>query len=457
MDAIGLTPFVLITRLRTRLVHLLKRLLALGALAPGLFVLSACGGGGSSSAVLPSTSTPGTSIQSAATSTVITPLSNSTFARGLAAGYFQPVCGVAAADEARCFSYLLTDAGRGALAAGVEGRSATSGPTSGYGPTQLQAAYGTAAAAAANGSGKTVAIVDAYNDPDAASDLNTYRTYYGLPSCTTANGCFKQVSQTGSTTALPANNGSWAEEESLDIDMVSANCPKCNIVLVEATSPTNANLRAAVNYAATISGVVAISNSYGGSESSSDPSYISAYTHPNIAITASNGDSGYGVETPASYGTVTAVGGTTLTAASGTARGYTETVWDDSGSGCSKYETKPTWQKDTGCTKRTVGDVAYEGDPNTGVAVYDSYSYEGYSGWLVFGGTSVGAPSIGAIYALSANTTGTPAALAYANTTSLNDVTSGSNGTCSVAYLCNGEVGYDAPTGNGTPKGTGAF
>ena len=332
--------------------------------------------------------------------------------------------------------------------------AATAAP-SGYGPTQLQAAYKTAAAAASSGSGKVVAIVDAYDEPEAASDLTVYRSHYGLPACTTASGCFTKINQSGGTT-LPAKNASWAEEESLDVDMVSANCPLCKIVLVEVNSPSDANLAAGVNTAAKLAGVVAISNSYGGSESSSDPSNISAYTHPGIAITASNGDDGYGVETPASYGTVTAVGGTTLSTASN-ARGYSETVWDGSGSGCSKYETKPTWQHDTGCTKRTVGDVAYEGDPNTGVAVYDSYSYEGYSGWLVFGGTSVGAPSIGAIYALSGNTAGTPAAIAYANTASLFDVTSGSNGSCSPAYLCTGEVGYDGPTGNGTPDGTAAF
>ena len=380
------------------------------------------------------------------------------FQQRVALGYFAPSCAQAAPGEARCFAWMVTHTGQTALghARTPESKrqtdaSSTSGP---WEPSDLQSAYGTTAAAASNGAGKTVAIVDAYNDPNVASDLAVYRSEFGLPACTTANGCLRVVNQTGGTT-LPANNASWSQEISLDVDMVSANCPKCSILLVEASSASTANLAAGVNTAARL-GATAISNSYGGSESSSDPSGISSYTHPGIAITVSNGDAGYGVETPASYGTVTAVGGTSLTTASN-ARGWTESVWSGSGSGCSRYETKPSWQHDTGCTHRTVGDVAYDGNPSTGVYVYDSYAYQGYSGWLEFGGTSVGAPSIAAIYALSGNTAGTPAALAYSNTASLNDVTTGSNGSCSPAYLCHGEVGYDGPTGNGTPNGTGAF
>jgi subtilase family serine protease len=380
------------------------------------------------------------------------------FQQRLALGYYQPSCGAAAPGEARCFAYVLTPIGQQALGHGLspEGkRSAQASSTSGpWEPSDLQSAYGTTSAAASNGAGKTVAIVDAYNDPKLAADLATYRSEFGLPACTTASGCLRIVNQTGGT-SLPANNASWSQEISLDVDMVSANCPKCNILVVEVNSPTTANLAAGVNEAAKL-GAIAISNSYGASESSSDPSGISAYTHPGIAITVSNGDAGYGVEVPASYGTVTAVGGTTLNTASNS-RGWTESVWSGTGSGCSRYETKPSWQHDTGCTRRTVGDVAYVGNPDTGVYVYDSYAYEGESGWLEFGGTSVGAPSIAAIYALSGNTSGTPASLAYSNTSALNDVTTGSNGSCSPAYLCHGETGYDGPTGNGTPKGTGAF
>ena len=412
-------------------------------------LLVGCAGGGTS-ALVPGSSggSPGGAVPTE-------------FQQELASGLVQPACGAPAAGEARCFAELLTSAGRAAALARGTLRTEASTSVSGYGPTQLQAAYGITSAAASDGAGKTVAIVDAYNDPNAASDLATYRSYFGLPACTTASGCLKIVGQTGSTTKLPANNASWDEEISLDLDMVSANCPKCNILLVEATSSSMANLAAAVAEAAKL-GATAISNSYGGSESSSETEYASDYnqTASGIVVTASNGDDGYGVYVPAAYNTVTAVGGTSLDTASN-ARGWSETVWSGTGSGCSAYIAKPSWQHDSGCSNRTVGDVAYDANPDTGVAVYDSVDYEGYVGWLVFGGTSVASPSIASIYALSGVTKGADgdaaAELSYANSADLWDVTSGSNGSCSVAYLCNGEVGYDAPTGNGTPNGTGAF
>ncbi|MDQ6926966.1 MAG: peptidase S8, partial [Candidatus Eremiobacteraeota bacterium] len=181
-----------------------------------------------------------------------------------------------------------------------------------------------------------------------------------------------------------------------------------------------------------------------------------SYNHAGIAITASNGDSGYGSQSPAAFNTLTAVGGTSLNTAAN-ARGWSETVWSGSGSGCSAYIGKPSWQHDSTCTRRMIGDVAYIGDPYTGVAVYDSLPYNGSSGWMVFGGTSVGAPAIAAIYALAGNTVSN-ASYAYSHTSSLNDVTTGSNGRCRIAaYYCHGEVGYDGPTGFGTPAGTGAF
>jgi subtilase family serine protease len=328
---------------------------------------------------------------------------------------------------------------------------------SGYGPSQLRSAYALTSASANDGSGKTIAIVDAYTDPTAAKDLAVYRSEYGLPACTTANGCFKEESQTGTST-LPASNASWAEEISLDLDMVSAICPNCHILLMAAKSATTANLGTAVNTAAGTSGVIAVSNSYGGSESSSDTSYDSSYyDHPGIAITASSGDDGYGVEYPAASKYVTAVGGTSLSTSS-TTRGWTETVWSGAGAGCSKDDAKPTWQKDTGCTKRTVADVSADADPNTGVAVYDSTSYEGESGWLVFGGTSVASPIIASLYGLGATlASGTYTSNLYSHASSLYDVTSGSDGSCGGSYLCTGKTGYDGPTGLGTPDGIGAF
>jgi subtilase family serine protease len=320
---------------------------------------------------------------------------------------------------------------------------------SGYGPADLRAAY----KLTSNGSSsQTVAIVDAYNDPNAESNLAVYRAQYGLPPCTTANGCFRKVNQNGGTT-YPAGNTGWAEEISLDLDMVSAICPNCHILLVEASSASFANLAAAVDRAA-IMGAKAISNSYGGSEYSTETSDQAHYNHPGIAITVSSGDSGYGVEFPAASQYVTAVGGTHLVRSS-SSRGWTETVWNGAGSGCSRYITKPSWQHDTGCSRRTVADVSAVADPNTGVAVYDTY---GVSGWLVFGGTSVAAPIVASVYALAGNESSiTYGSYPYSHTSSLFDVTSGSNGSCGSSYLCTGKAGYDGPTGLGTPNGTGGF
>jgi subtilase family serine protease len=323
---------------------------------------------------------------------------------------------------------------------------------SGYGPADLQSAY---ALPSNGGAGQTVAIVDAYDDPNAASDLATYRSTFGLPACTVATGCFKKVGQSGSTTSLPSADAGWAEEESLDVDMVSAIAPNAHIILVEATSPTMANLGASVNEAIAL-GAKFVSNSYGGGESSSDTSYDSSYfNHPGIAITASSGDSGYGVEYPAGSRYVTAVGGTSLSRNS-SARGWGETVWNGAGSGCSAYDAKPTWQKDTGCSRRTVADVSAVANPSTGVAVYDTY---GDPGWEVFGGTSVASPIIASVFADAGTPSSgsTPSSFPYAHTGNLNDVTSGTNGSCSPAYLCGGAAGYDGPSGLGTPNGLTAF
>ncbi|MEV5280303.1 putative Ig domain-containing protein [Streptomyces sp. NPDC052811] len=328
---------------------------------------------------------------------------------------------------------------------------------SGYGPTDLQSAYALSASA---GSGATVAIVDAQDDPNAESDLATYRSQYGLPACTTANGCFKKVDQNGGTSYPTADSG-WAGEISLDVDMVSAVCPQCHILLVEATSASMDDLGTAVNRAVTM-GAKYVSNSYGGSEDATDPTSDSSYfNHPGVAITVSSGDSGYGVEYPAASQYVTAVGGTSLSRA-GNSRGWSESVWGTSsggqgaGSGCSAYDPKPSWQKDSGCSKRAVADVSAVADPATGLAVYDSYQA---SGWNVYGGTSASSPIIASVYALAGTpAAGTsPASYPYAHTGSLNDVTSGANGSCSPAYLCTAGSGYDGPTGLGTPNGTAAF
>jgi subtilase family serine protease len=343
------------------------------------------------------------------------------------------------------------------------GKPLASSAPSGYGPPDLQSAYNVASAAASNGGTQTVAIVDAFDDSTAEADLGTYRSQYGLPACTTANGCFKKVNQAGVQGSYPPSDQGWGLEISLDLDMVSAICSKCHIMLVEATSNANTNLYAAVDTAARL-GATEISNSYGGSESSSDTASNAHFNHPGIPITVSSGDSGFGVEYPAASPYVTAVGGTTLNRASN-ARGWTESVWSGAGSGCSSFEAKQSWQTDSGCGRRTVADVSAVADPNTGVAVYDSNCStlnqllgNCFKGWGQVGGTSASSPIIASVYALAGNGASvTYGSFPYSHTTSLNDVTSGSNGSCSGSYLCTGTAGYDGPTGLGTPNGTGAF
>ena len=353
------------------------------------------------------------------------------------------VCGAPGAGYARCHAHVATD--------GKGGTFTTAAPA-GLTPADLSSAYGFDTTA---GVGQTVAIVDAFDDPKAESDLGVYRSTFGLPACTTANGCFRKVNQSGVQGSYPRRDTGWSEEISLDLDMASAVCPDCHLLLVEASTNSFSNLAAAVDTAARL-GANVISNSYGGGEFSAETSstYDGHFNHPGVAITVSSGDAGYGVEYPAASRYVTAVGGTTLTRST-SSRGWTETVWKGAGSGCSAYETKPSWQTDTGCGRRTVADVSAVADPNTGVAVYDTFREPG---WLVFGGTSVSAPIVAGAYALAGNaSTAGDSSYPYSHTSSLFDVTSGSNGSCGGSYLCTGAAGYDGPTGLGTPNGTGAF
>jgi subtilase family serine protease len=320
------------------------------------------------------------------------------------------------------------------------------------------------------GAGKTIAIVDAYDDPNAAADLATYRSNMGLPPIATSNctltsisPCFVKVNQNGVAGSYPQANGGWAQEISLDLDMASAICPNCNILLVEASSASFINLGTSVKTAAGL-GAVAISNSYGSSGDASDKSYGQYYNHPGIAVTASTGDSGYGVGYPATSDFTVAVGGTTLSTDS-SSRSWSESAWSGAGSGCSTYQSQPNWQASAvgnACgTKRAIADVSADANPNTGVAVYDSYSYGGASGWLQFGGTSVSSPIIASVYALAKGTGASwpnyPAALPYGDTAALYDATGGSNGSCTPSVLCTGGNGWDGPTGLGTPNGLAAF
>jgi subtilase family serine protease len=356
-------------------------------------------------------------------------------------------CGQVAGHVARCHARIVSDA-----MGHVISDSRVHPPVpSGYSPANLHDAY----KMTSSGSTSTiVAIVDAYGYTNAEADLGVYRTQFGLPSCTTANNCFRKFNQNGVQGSYPAQNTGWAQETALDLDMASAMCPNCKIYLIEATSSSYANLATAENTAAS-KGAHAISNSYGGAESGTT-SYESAYNHPGVAVTVSSGDDGYaaGPQFPATSPHVTAVGGTHLVTASNS-RGWTETVWVDAGSGCSKVYAKPTWQHDATCTKRMEADVSAVADPNTGVAVYGPVNSRS-SGWLVFGGTSVAAPLIAGVYGANGgavNYGSDP----YNNTGALFDVTSGSNGSCGGSYYCTAKVGYDGPTGLGTPNGSTAF
>jgi Carboxypeptidase regulatory-like domain/Kelch motif len=349
--------------------------------------------------------------------------------------------------ELSCFALARTD---------IAGRTGVLAPhaaaPAGYGPADLQSAY--ALPSATGGGSQTVAIVDAYDNPNAEADLAVYRAQFGLPPCTTANGCFSKVNQVGLSSPLPTPDAGWAAEISLDVQMVSATCPNCHILLVEANSNLNTDLYPAVNTAVTL-GARFVSNSWGGSENIGETDSDAFFNHPGVAITVSSGDSGFGVSYPASSKYVTAVGGTTLTRA-GTGRGWAETAWNGAGSGCSLFEDKPAFQTDPDCAKRSVADVSAIGDPHTGVAVYNTFQAPG---WQVYGGTSVSSPIVAGTYALA----GTPVAGTYPNTypyatpSALNDVTSGSNGSCGNSYLCTAVPGYDGPTGLGTPNGVRAF
>src|SRR3954454_20910680 len=313
------------------------------------------------------------------------------------------------------------------------GRVSDASSPVGLTPDDLRSAY----ALPSDGSQQaTVAIVDAYDDPTAEADLRVYRAQFGLPECTSASGCFRKVGQ-GGTRTLPTADAGWAQEISLDLDMASAICPTCKLLLVEATSSSQANLGAAVSTAARL-GANAISHSYGGPDAS-DNSYGLYYHHPGVAVTASSGDSGYGVSYPASSKWVTAVGGTTLRRSTTARRGWSEGAWSGSGSGDTTLN-QTTWQPQTttGCSGRDVADIAAVANPQTGVAVYDSYMFENNSGWLTFGGTSASAPIIAGVFALAGNTdwVSDGSYLWLHHRGGVNDVPYGSTGSCPTSRWC---------------------
>jgi subtilase family serine protease len=357
------------------------------------------------------------------------------------------VCGAAQPGQVRCFAQVRGDVN------GTHGVRPLAAPPEGYGPADLRDAYGLPARGAAN---QTIAIVDAGDDPGAEADLAVYRQTYGLTPCTTDNGCFKKVNQRGDATPLPQDWG-WGPEISLDLDMASAACPSCSILLVESDDPSIEGMGAAVDTAVRL-GATVVSNSYGTDESNGIDQFAGHYKHPGVAVVASSGDYGYGIPSfPAVLDSVVGVGGTSLTRADND-RGWTESAWRGASSGCSAWFAKPAWQHDANCPGRMVSDVAAVADPETGPAVYDAY--DGY-GWTVIGGTSAASPYVAGVIALAGHPErfGDASSL-YTATAGLNDVTEGSNvhvTECGGDYQCTSGPGYDGPTGMGTPAGLAAF
>ena len=336
-----------------------------------------------------------------------------------------------------CFARVQTDA---------VGHVRADATPQGLGPTQLAEAY---RIPTANDPGATVAVIDAYGYPTLEADLAAYRAQYGLPPCTVASGCLTIVNQSGQTSPLPAPppaQDDWTQETALDVDMASAGCPKCKILVVQATNDRGNGLVVANNTAATL-GATVISNSWGGPESASQDSY---FTHQGIAIFASTGDSGFetrGASYPAASPRVIAVGGTSLIPQPSSLRGWAEVAWNGGGSACSAQAPKPAWQTSTACANRMTADVAAVGDPSTGVAVYAN------GAWGVVGGTSASSPLVAAIYA-NTHHSAEIGEYAYTHAGLFFDVESGTNGTCG-DILCKAGIGWDGPTGIGSPNAAG--
>jgi subtilase family serine protease len=354
---------------------------------------------------------------------------------------------------ASCNAHVLTDA---------KGNFLVSRSPAGFSPADLKSAYNLSEKKSGN---PIVAIADAYDDPTIKNDLDVYSAKFGLPILPACKGdiakssvpCFAKINQRG-TSALPKSNGGWSMEIALDVETVHGVCANCSILLVEADSPNMKNLMASVDTAVK-AGAAAVSNSYGGPEFSGETIFDSHFNYPGIAFTVSSGDSGYGVQYPAASPYVTAVGGTSLYLNGGKYKN--EDAWSGAGSGCSQFEPKPLWQTDARCAGRTVADVSAVADPATGVAIYTTTSQKGQKGWFTVGGTSLAAPLIAAVYAISGNIPKSQQAngLPYnlGSKSNLHDVVGGSNGQCSPSYLCAGKTSYDGPTGLGSPNGTGAF
>ncbi|WIX99296.1 S8 family serine peptidase [Amycolatopsis mongoliensis] len=368
----------------------------------------------------------------------------------VALGAFVPAASAAPAPRAAC-----PDPGPGllrCLTTYTSLRALADGPA-GWGADDLAAAYGLPSDA---GPDTLVGISIAYDAPNLEADLAAYRAQYGLPPCTTANGCFRKVNQQGAPAPLPAASFGWAMESTLDVSMVSAACPSCRILVVEGNTPEFADLAETEDTAVRL-GASVVSNSYGARESGAPLAFASHYQHPGVTVVASSGDAGFTAASyPAVLPTTVAVGGTTLARDPSSARGWAESAWQYGGSGCSAYIAKPSWQKDTHCGKRTVADIASAAED---IAIH----YTDAGGWLPANGTSASAPYVAGLIARSGHAGATQPSSLYAKASSFTDITAGTNDPtgggkkCGNDYLCVAGPGYDAPTGVGVPSGLTGF
>jgi subtilase family serine protease len=443
-------------------------------LLAGVVLLSSC-----SSASLPSTQA-----SPAPTAALPAPIG---LLQLIAQGSVVPNCPPPASGHAACGSFLMANPGTGTLSSHRRTQTATVNPSVNMlTPSDLQAAYGLTQASASMGSGRTVGVVVAYDISSVESDLAVYRSAFGLSACTTANGCFRKTDQQGGTN-YPAQDFGWGSEMTLDVAMISALCPNCHILLVEANSNSFSDLAASVNMAVNL-GASVVNNSYGTLETGMG-AYAASYNHPGIPIVAAagngNGTQGFtGVQNvPAAYSTVIAVGMTYLQPDTSNARGSDEYAYLNSSSGCSTLVSKPSWQHDSACSTRTVADISFTGA--CGQKPFLEFYYSGVNGWAATCGSSGPTAAVSAIAGL-AGTVANDASFLYANASSLLNITAGSNsatfaaaGSCTTSsssasgvsyfsnlrrgmssspnYLCNAQVGYNAPTGLGVPNGPTAF
>ena len=335
-------------------------------------------------------------------------------------------------------------------------------PASAFAPAQLRHAYGFDRVTN-EGKGQMIGIVDAYDNPNAESDLGVFDAQFGLPACTSSNGCFRKVYSNG---RKPATNANWAVEMSLDVEWAHAIAPQATILLVETPSNSLSDLVTGVDFAVR-NGASVVSMSWTVSEFSGEAQTDNHFVSNGVTFLAASGDAGNGAVYPAASPDVVGVGGTSLYLnANGSYQ--SETAWSGSGGGLSKYEREPSFQAqfaipDDPHGYRGAPDVSYDADPSTGFAVYDSFGMDGYSGWFQVGGTSAGSPQWAALIAiansmraaarktnLSSTNTSFYSLAKTAEATDFFAVTQGTNGTCGA--ICTASAGYDYITGLGTPQ-----